>query len=108
MAKLWQLLKGRQNPAFSGKAQRVDQGKFFKNRPKSSPRLKALWRKWQYPLISMHLRCNDLRRFWSKKVAPKVPEWPSYGSFSKVTKNPHFLKSANGGPREIFQKSPKK
>ena len=44
-------------PAFSEKVQRGDQGKFFKNRPKSSPRLKgpkALWRKWHYPLISMH------------------------------------------------------
>ena len=31
----------------------------FQNRPKSIPRLKglkALWRKWHYPLISMHLK----------------------------------------------------
>ena len=44
-------------PAFSEKVQMGDQEKFFKNRPKSSPPLKgpkALWRKWHYPLISMH------------------------------------------------------
>ena len=48
MAKLWQFLQGYPKPAFSEKVQRGDQGKFFKNRPKSSPRLKgpkALWRK---------------------------------------------------------------
>ena len=45
-------------PAFSEKVQRGDQGKFFKTRPKSGPRFKrpkALWRKWHYPLISIHL-----------------------------------------------------
>ena len=58
MAKLWQFLQGHPQPAFSEKVQRGDQGEFFKNRPKSSPRLigaKALWRKWHYPVISMHL-----------------------------------------------------
>ena len=53
-------------PAFSEKVQRGDQGKFFKNRPKSSLRLKgpkALWRKWHYARTSMHLKCKDWRRF---------------------------------------------
>ena len=57
-AKLWQFLKGHPKPAFSKKVQRGDQGKFYKNGTKSSPRLKglkALWRKWHYPPISMHL-----------------------------------------------------
>ena len=42
-----------QNP----QVQRGDEGKFFKNRPKSKPRLKgpkALWRKWHSTLRSMH------------------------------------------------------
>ena len=76
------------NPDFSEKVERGDQGKFFKNRPKSSPRLKgpkALWRKWHYPLISMHLTCKDWRRFWRKKRLQRVPEWPSYGNFSQLT-----------------------
>ena len=58
IAKLWQFRQGHPKAPFSEKVQRGDQGKFFKNRPKSSPRLKgpkALWRKWHYPLISMHL-----------------------------------------------------
>ena len=190
MAKLWQFRQGHPKPAFSEKVQRGDQGKFFKNRPKSSPRLKgpkALLPKWHYPLISMQLNCKDWRKLWRKKnsksarkaklwqflkghpksafskkvqgklskkrtkafkkedkkqpslkrpkstlakmalssnqyalivqrleniltqnAALKVLEWPSYGNFCKVTQNPHFRKSAKGGPREIFKKSPKK
>ena len=44
------------NPNFSEKDERGDQGKFFKNRAKRSPRLKgpkALWRKWHYPAITI-------------------------------------------------------
>ena len=110
-AKLWQFLQGHPKPAFSEKVQRGDQGKFFKNRQKSSPCLKgpkALWRKLNYTLIKMHLKCKDWRRFWGKKAAPKVPEWPSYGNFGKVAQNPHFLKKCKGGLKEIFQNSPKK
>ena len=69
IAKLWQFLQGHPKPPFSVKVQRGDQGKFFKNRPKSSPRLKgpkALWRKWHYPLIIM-LKDKDWRRFWRKQ-----------------------------------------
>ena len=40
MAKLWQFLQGHPKPAFSEKVQMGDQDKFFKNRQKSSPRLK--------------------------------------------------------------------
>ena len=62
LAKLRQCSPGNPKPAFSKKVQRGDQEKFFKNRPKSSPRLKglkALWRKWHYPPISMHLKCKE-------------------------------------------------
>ena len=107
MAKLWQFSQGHPKPAFSEKVQRGDQGKFFKNRPKSSFPLKGptvLWRKWHYPLISMHLKCKDWKRFWRKKPAPKVPEWPSYGNFAKVTQNPHFLKTCKGGTKGNFSK----
>ena len=51
------FLQGLRKPAFSEKVQRGDQGKIFKHPPKSIPCLKdpkALWRKWHYPLISMH------------------------------------------------------
>ena len=88
MAKLLQFLQGHPKPAFSEKGQRGDQGKFFKNRPKRCPRWKgpqALRRKWHYPLISMHLKCKDWKTFWRKKRLQRVPEWPSYGNFCKVT-----------------------
>ena len=38
----------------------------------------------------------------------EVSEWASYGNYRNVTQNPHFLKMCKGGPRKIFQKSPKK
>ena len=41
MTKLWQFWQGHPKPAFSKKVQRGDQRKFFKNRLKSSPRLKG-------------------------------------------------------------------
>ena len=66
MAKLWEFLQGHPKPTFSEKVQRGDQGKFIKNLPKSRRRLrgpKAHLRKWHYPLISMHLKGKDWRRF---------------------------------------------
>ena len=52
----------------------------------------------------MHFKGKDWRRFWGKKAAPKVPEWPSYGNFCKVTQNPHFLKKCKGGTKGNFSK----
>ena len=31
-------------------------------------------------------------------------QWPSYGNFCKVTKNPHFLKKFKGGTKGNFSK----
>ena len=111
MAKLWQILRSHSKPAFSEKVQRGDQGNFFKNRQKSSPRLqglKAIWHKWHYLPISMHLKCKDWKRFWLKKWLQRVPEWPSYSNFRKVTQNPNFLKKCKGGTKETFSKIAKK
>ena len=41
MAKLWEFSQGHPKPSFSEKVQRGDQGKFFKNPPKGSLRLKG-------------------------------------------------------------------
>ena len=49
-----------------------------------------------------------LERILAQTAAPKVPEWPSYGNFRKVTQNPHVRKKAKGRPRETFKKSHKK
>ena len=111
MAKLWQFSQGHPKPAFSEKVQRGDQGKFFKNRPKSSPPLKgptALWRKWHYPLISMHLNCKDWTRMWRKRRLQKCPNGQVIAIFARSPKTRIFWKTAVGGRREIFQTSPKK
>ena len=99
------------NQHFSEKVQRGDQGKFFKNRKKSSPRfkgLRALWRKWHYPLISILLKCKNWRRFRRKQRLQKCPNGQVTTIFAMSPKTRIFLRSAKGGPREIFQKSPKK
>ena len=101
MAKLWQFSQSHPKPAFSEKVQRGDQGIFFKNRPKRCPRLKgpkALWRKWYYPLNSMHLKCKDWTRFRREQRLQKCP------NFHKVTENPHFLKKYKGGTKGNFSK----
>ena len=56
------FLQGHPKPEFSEKVQRGDQGKFLKIRLKSSHGLKGLkapWRKWHYPPISMLLKRKD-------------------------------------------------
>ena len=110
-AKLRHFSQGHPKPAFSEKVQRGHQGKIFKNRQKGRPllrRLRAVWRKWHYPLISMHLNCKDWKTFWRKQRLQKCPNGQVMAIFSTSPKSHIFWKSANGGPREIFQKSPKK
>ena len=53
------------------------------------------------------IKVRGLKKIMGHKAAPKVPEWPSYDNFGKVTQNQHFLKRCKGGPTEIFKKSPK-
>ena len=99
------------NQHFSEKEERGDQGKFFKNRQKSSPCLKgpkALWCKLNYTLIKMHLKCKDWRIFWRKQRLQKCPNGQVMAIIARSPKTRIFWKSAKGGPREIFQKSPKK
>ena len=111
MAKLWPFLQGHPKPAFSVKVQRGDQGKFFKNRPKSSYRLKgpkAHWRKWYYPLICTHLKCKHWKTFWRKQRLQKCQNGQVMAIFARSFKTRIFWKSAKRTSREIFQKSPKK
>ena len=99
------------NPHFSEKVERGDQGKFFKNRPKSSPCLKnpkALWRKLNYTLIKIKLKCKDCRIFWRKKRLQKCPNGQVMAIIARSPNSRILWKSAKGGPREIFQSSPKK
>ena len=99
------------NPHFSEKVERGDQGKFFKNRPKSSPCLKGpkeLWRKLNYTLIEMTLKCKDWRIFWRKQRLQKCPNRQVITIIARSPKTCIFRKSAKGRPREVFQISPKK
>ena len=45
-----------------------------------------------------------LEKILAQKAATKVPEWPRYGNFRKVTQNPHFLKKCKGGTKGNFSK----
>ena len=66
----------------------------FKKSPKKYPslqRAKSTLAKMSlssnlYPLI-----LQRLEKILAHKAALRVPEWPSYGNFCKVTQNPHFL-----------------
>ena len=110
MAKLRQFLQGHPKAAFSEEVQGGDQGKFFKNRPKSSHRLKglkAVWRKWHYPIISMNLNCKNWRSFWRKQRLQKCPNGQVMAIFARSPKTRIFWKSAKGEPRELVQISPK-
>ena len=83
----------------------------FQKSPKKMPSLKRP----KSTLVQMALSSNQyalkvqgLDKILAHKAAPKVPEWPSYGIFRHVTQTRIFWKSAKRGPREIFQKLPKK
>ena len=40
----------------------------------------------------------------AKKTPPKVPEWPSYANFRKLTQKPHFMKKCKRGRKGNFSK----
>ena len=50
------------------------------------------------------IKVRELKKILGQKAAPKVPEWPSYDNFGKVTQNQHFLKKCKGGTKGIFLK----
>ena len=56
---------------------------------------------------SYALKVPGLKKILAQKAPLKVPEWPSYGNFGKITQTRIFWKSAKGGPTKIFKKSPK-
>ena len=110
MAKLWHFLQGHPKLAFSIKVQRRDQGKFFKNPPKSSPRLKgpkANLRKWHYPLISTHLKCKHWKTFWRKQRVLKC-EIATLWQFSRGHSKPAFSKKVQRNDQGKFFKNRQK
>ena len=45
-----------------------------------------------------------LKKILAQNADPKLPEWPSYGNFCKVTQDPHFLKQSKAGTKGNFSK----
>ena len=83
----------------------------FQKSPKKMPSLKRPKSTLAQMALSSNqyaLKVQRLDKILAHKEAPKVPEWPSYGNFRQVTQSRIFLKRAKGGPRQIFQKSPKR
>ena len=54
------------------------------------------------------LKLQRLQNIVAQTAAPKVPEWPSYGNFRKLTQKPHFLKKCKRGTKGRFLKIPQK
>ena len=50
------------------------------------------------------LKVQRVEKILAQTAALKVPEWPSYGNFCKVTQNPHFLKKCKGGTKGNLSK----
>ena len=103
MTKLLQFLQRHPRPAFSEKVQRGEQGKFFKNRPKSSPRLKGT------NGIILYLVCT-----WSAKTAKdfgakrgsKSARMAKLWQFMQAHTKPAFSeKVQRGDQKKCFKKS---
>ena len=108
MDKLWQVLKGHPKPALSEKVQRGDQGKFFKNRPKSSPRFKGpktLWSKWHYPLISMHLNCKNWKKNFGANSGSKSTRMATLWQFLEGHPKPACSEKKQRGDQEKLLKN---
>ena len=111
MAKLWQFLQGHPKPAYSEKVQRGNQGKFFKNRPKSSPRLKSQQHSGANVIILYIVStCNaKTEEDFGTKGGSKYARMAKLWKFWQGHPKPAFSKKrAKEGPREICQKSPNK
>ena len=81
--------------------------KIFQKLPKKKPWLQRANSTLAQMSLSSNLYPLIVQRpdkILAHKVAPNVPEWPSYGNFRKVTQNPLFLKKCKGGTKENFLK----
>ena len=99
-----------QNPHFLKKYKGGTKGNFSKIAQKEAFVWKAQKHSGANSIIRklVSLKVQRLETILAQKAAPKVPDLPSYGNFRQITQTRIFWKSAKGGPREIFQKPPKK
>ena len=110
MAKLLQFLQGHPKPAFSKKVQREDQGIFFKNRPKSSFRLKGPNTLAQMSLSSNQdaLKVQRLEKILGQKSGSKSSLIAKLFQFLQGHPKPAFSEKVEKGSKEnVSKKSPK-
>ena len=107
MAKLWQFSEGDPKPAFSEKKQRGDQEKLLKKSPKKYPSPRALWRKFHYPLICIHLYCKDWTRFWRIRRLQKCRNGQVMAIFARSPKPTFSEKVQKGDEGKFFKNRPK-
>ena len=111
MAKLWKFLQSHPKPAFSKKRAKGGPREIFQKSPKMYPSLKKPKKTLRQMTLSSYkyaLIAPRLEKILAQNVAPKVPEWQSYGKFRKVTLNPHFSEKVEGGDQLKFFKNPSK
>ena len=111
MAKLCQFSEGHPKPTFSEKVQKRDQEKFFKYRPERSPRFNGQQHSGANVIILSIVSTYNAKtaKDFGAKSSSKTARMAKLCQFSQGHPKPAFSeKSAKGGPRKIFKKSPEK
>ena len=78
-----------QNPHFLKKwkgGTKANFSKIAQNDALAEKAQKALWRKWHYPVIIMHLKCKDWRRFRRERQLQKCPNGQVMAIFARSPK----------------------
>ena len=104
------FLKVTQKPHFLKKC-KGEPRKIFQKSPKTQPsfqRPKSSLVKMALSANQYALKLQKLEKILPQKAASKLPEWPSYGNFCKVTQDPHFLKKYKGRTKGNFSQIAKK
>ena len=79
----------------------------FQKSPKRQPSLKKPISSLAQVALSSNqytLNVQRMEMILAQTTAPKVPEWPSYANFRKLTQKPHFLKKCKRGTKGNFSK----
>ena len=107
MAQLSQFLQGHPKPAFSEKVQRGDQGKFLKNRLRSSLDLKAPKNSEANDII-LQLVCTYSAKTgedFGEKSGSKSARMTKLWQFLQSHPTPAFSKKVQGGDQRKFFKN---
>ena len=94
-----------QNPHFLKKCKGVTKRKFFKNHQKVALAWKAQkhWRKLNYTLIKMHLKCKNCTRFRHKQWLQKCPNGQVMAIIARLPKTRIFWKRERGEKDKFFK-----